>query len=186
LRTATRRSTGRWRPPLSSSELDLWQEIALDAEREGSLWRQALRPRGARDREPVFSPLGEPRFALAFETIYEGYLVHYGRPRLFAPADNDTVLLLGDYLYAHGLVRLAATGSVEAVADMGELISLCAQLRAEGVGDDGPAWAATAALLGQGVLRETDDPSTLRARAEGVAGDDAVGRALAAHRLRVS
>ena len=108
--TATKRSTGRWRPPLTSQEADLWQEIALDAEREGSLWSDALRPRGARDREPVFSPLADPRFAIAVETIYEGYLVHYGRPRLFAPGDGDTVLLLGDYLYAQGLVRLSAAG----------------------------------------------------------------------------
>ena len=172
MRTATRRSTGPWRPPLSSSERDLWQEIALEAEREGSLWREALRPRGARDRVLVFSPLTEPRFALSVETIYEGYLVHNGRPRLFAPGDRDTVLLLGDYLYAQGLVRLSATGSVEAVADMGELISLCAQLRAQGSGDDGPAWAASVALLGQGVLKETDDP-------------EAVEQALEAHRQRV-
>ena len=127
----------------------------------------------------MFSPLTEPRFALAVETIYEGYLVHYGRPRLFAPGDGDTVLLLGDYLYAQGLVRLAAAGSVEAVADMGELISLCAQLRAEGSGDDGPAWAASVAQLGQGVLRETDDPQSLRARAEEAAGAEAVENALA-------
>jgi len=185
LRTATRRSTGPWRPPLSSSERDLWQEIALEAEREGSLWREALRPRGARDRVLVFSPLTEPRFALSVETIYEGYLVHNGRPRLFAPGDRDTVLLLGDYLYAQGLVRLSATGSVEAVADMGELISLCAQLRAQGSGDDGPAWAASVALLGQGVLKETDDPQTLRARADEAAGAKAVERALEAHRERV-
>ena len=99
----------------------------------------------------MFSPLTEPRFAVAVETIYEGYLVHYGRPRLFAPGDQDTVLLLGDYLYARGLVRLSAAGSVEAVADMGELISLCAQLRAEQSGDDGPVWAASVALLGHGV-----------------------------------
>jgi hypothetical protein len=184
-RTATRRSTRRWRPQLSSSELDLWQEIALDAESEGSLWREALRPRGARDREPVFSPLTEGRFALAVETIYEGYLVHYGRPRLFAPGDHDTILLLGDYLYAHGLVRLATAGSVEAVADMGELISLCAQLRAEGSGEDGPVWAASVALLGQGVLKETDDPEALVARAKEAAGDEPVERALKAHRKRV-
>ena len=57
------------------------------------------------------------RFALGLETIYEGYLVHYGRPRLFAPADGDVALLLGDYLYAHGLVRIAALGDVDAVAD---------------------------------------------------------------------
>jgi hypothetical protein len=119
------------------------------------------------------------------ETIYEGYLVHYGRPRLFAPGDHDTILLLGDYLYAHGLVRLASAGSVEAVADMGELISLCAQLRAEGSNEDGPAWTASVALLGQGVLKETDDPDTLVARAKEAAGSDPVDRALAAHRRRV-
>ena len=183
-RTATRRSTGRWRPRLSSPP-DLWQELALDAEREGSLLRDALRPHGARDRQPIFSPLAEERFALAVETIYEGYLVHYGRPRLFAPSDHDTVLLLGDYLYANGLVRLAAAGSVEAVADMGELISLCAQLRAEGRDNDGPAWAASVALLGRGAIRESDDADLLLARAHEAAGAEAVERALEAHRQRV-
>ena len=59
----------------------------------------------------------------ALETIYEGYLCHYGRPRLFAPPDDERALLLGDYLYAHGLVRIAATGSVDAVAELAELIS---------------------------------------------------------------
>jgi hypothetical protein len=145
------RSTGRWRPPLSSSEpRDLWQEIALDAEREGSLWREALRPRGARDRELVFSPLTEERFALAVETIYEGYLAHYGRPRLFSPPDRDTALLLGDYLYAQGLVHLAATGSVDAVRELAELISLCAHLRGQDDPGDGEAWASTVEGLGGG------------------------------------
>ncbi len=119
------------------------------------------------------------------ETIYEGYLVHYGRPRLFAPGDQDTVLLLGDYLYAQGLVRLSAAGSVEAVADMGELISLCAQLRAEESGDDGPAWAASVALLGHGALQDSTEESVLLERARRVAGEDAVDRALSAHRKRV-
>ena len=48
---------------------------------------------------------------------------------------------------------------------MGELISLCAKLRAEESGDDGPAWAATVALLGEGVLAETTDSLALLARA---------------------
>ena len=133
----------------------------------------------------MFSPLGDERFALAVETIYEGYLVHFGRPRLFAPGDPDTMLLLGDYLYAQGLVRLSAAGSVEAVADMGELISLCAKLRAEGAGDDGPAWAATIAGLGEGVLTETTDSLALLARAQRATDSTAVERALAAHRKRV-
>ena len=149
------------------------------------MWREALRPRGARDREAVFSPLTDVRFAVAVETIYEGYLVHYGRPRLFAPGDRDTILLLGDYLYAQGLVRLSAAGSVAAVADMGELISLCAELQAKGDGDDGPAWAACVALLGHGALGESDDPEALVAFANEAAGEEAVARALAAHRQRV-
>jgi hypothetical protein len=77
-------------------------------------------------------------------------LLHYGRPRLFAPADEDTALLLGDYLYAHGLVRVADNGTVEAVAELAALISLCAQLRADRLPGDGEAWAATAAKLGDG------------------------------------
>ena len=119
------------------------------------------------------------------ETIYEGYLVHYGRPRLFAPGDQDTILLLGDYLYAQGLVRLATAGSVEAVADMGELISLCAQLRAEGerrragLGRDASRCSGTAAS------RRATTRTPLVALANAAAGEEAVDRALAAHRQRV-
>ena len=58
------------------------------------------------------------RFALGVETIYEGYLLHYGTPRLFSPSDHDNALLLGDYLYAHGLVRVSESGDVDAVADL--------------------------------------------------------------------
>jgi hypothetical protein len=137
----------------------------------------------------VFSSLvQDPVLALGVETIYEGYLVHYGKPRLFAPSDADTALLLGDYLYAHGLVRVAQTGNVAAVEDLAELISLCAQARADGRGGDGAAWAATAALLGRdgidgprAALRDGGDPSALEASARAAAGDDAVERALAAH-----
>ena len=109
-----------------------------------------MRPPGDREEEPVFSLLCDERYALGLETIYEGYLLHYGTPRLFAPADDDTALLLGDYLYAHGLVRVAEAGTVEAVADLAALISRCAQLRADGLPGDGEAWAATASTLGSG------------------------------------
>ncbi|MDQ2983003.1 MAG: hypothetical protein M3R70_03620 [Actinomycetota bacterium] len=171
---------------------DVWETIAFEAEHESGLWAQALRPPGERETEAVFSPLGEERYALGLETIYEGYLLHYGRPRLFAPADRDTGLLLGDYLYAHGLVRVAEAGTVEAVADLAELISLCAQLQAEGTAGDGAAWAASAALLGRGeleqaraTLRDGQDPGVLDGLARGVAGDGPVERTLAAHDRRV-
>ena len=47
-------------------------------------------------------------------------------------------------------MRIAEAGPVEAVSDLAELISLCAQLRADGLPGDGDAWAATAATLGRG------------------------------------
>jgi hypothetical protein len=165
--------------------------MALDAAAESSLWADCLVPDAERDRSPVFSPLGAARYALGLETIYEGYLVHYGRPRLFAPADDDTALLLGDYLYAHGVARISALHDVEAVADLSELISLCSQLRAEEAEGEGPLWAATAALLGRGELDEArtelrlhSDPQPLDAAARAAAGDEAVDAALAAHAER--
>ena len=114
-----------------------------------------MRPEAERELEPVFSPLAEERYALGLETIYEGYLLHYGSPRLFAPADDDTALLLGDYLYAHGLVRVAEAGAVEAVADLAALISRCAQLRADRLPGDGEEWAAASATLGLGQAART-------------------------------
>src|SRR5437588_706062 len=136
-RTVTRRSTARCRHLQNSDSraitADVWETIAAEAGRESPLWTAALRPAGEQEREPVFSPLGEERYALGIETIYEGYLLHYGRPRLFAPEDGDTALLLGDYLYAHGLVRVEESGTVEAVNDLAELIALCAYLRAEAI-----------------------------------------------------
>jgi hypothetical protein len=133
---------------LPTSITDLWAAIAGEAAAESPLWRDALRPEPEREAVPVFSPLCAEPHALGLETVYEGYLAHYGRPRLFAPRDTDTALLLGDYLYAHGLVRIAASGDVDAVRELAELISLCAHLRAERVDGDGDAWAATATRLG--------------------------------------
>src|SRR6185295_18639828 len=103
--------------------------IAGEAGRESDLWTAALRAREDQEREPVFSQLGEERYALGIETIYEGYLLHYGTSRLFAPEDGDAALLLGDYLYAHGLVRIEERGTVAAVNDLAELIALCAYLQ---------------------------------------------------------
>jgi hypothetical protein len=153
---------------------------------------EALREPGEGDLEPVFSTLGEQRYALGLETIYEGYLVHYGRPRLYEPVDADTALVLGDYFYAQGLARISALREVEAVSDLAALISLCAQARADSKTGDGAAWAATAALLGQGMLVEArarlsrgGDPGPLEALARGAAGDEAVDQALRAHERRL-
>jgi hypothetical protein len=171
---------------------DLWGTIAAEAGRESELWTAALRPPREQEREAVFSPLGEERYALGIETIYEGYLLHYGKPRLFAPEDGDSALLLGDYLYAHGLVRIEESGTVEAVNDLAELIALCAYLRADGVAGDGAVWAATASVLGGGKLddartslRLDNDPQPLERIARAGAGDARVDAALAAHRQRL-
>ena len=147
---------------------EVYDAIALEAEAQSPLWAAALLPAARREPRPVFSPLADARLALGLETIYEGYLCHYGRPRLFAPRDEETALLLGDYLYAHGLVRISDTGDVDAVAELAGLISLCARLRAEEEDGDGEAWASTAATLSSAPV-----------------DDGAVERALAAHRERV-
>jgi hypothetical protein len=163
----TRTSTQPWRPSLTASATDLWSAIVDEAARESSLWAAAAS--GAPDREPIFSLVCENVYAIGLETIYEGYLCHYGRPRLFEPDDDELALLLGDYLYAHGLVRIAATGNVDAVAELAELISVCSRLRAEGEDGDGEAWLAAAVALGP---RPPDDA--------------AAERALAAHRARAA
>jgi hypothetical protein len=120
--------------------------ITREARLESSHWASALRE--PPDWEPVFSPLAPERFADGLETVYEAYLVHYGRARLFDVPDGSERVLLGDYLYAHGLVRIAAAGGVDAVAAMAELISRCASLRAAGRSGDGEAWVAAARSLG--------------------------------------
>jgi hypothetical protein len=170
----------------------LWDAIADGAIAESPLWAQALRPAEERERLPVFSPLGEPRYALGIETIYEGYLLHYGRPRLFAPDSAERALLLGDYLYAHGLVRVAAEGDVAPVADLAELISLCAQLRADGSDGDAWVWAATIARLGLDELeparlelREHGDADPLAVLAREAAAKEAIDLAVTAHAERV-
>jgi hypothetical protein len=124
----------------------VFDTIAAEAAAESPLWGEQLRAEP--EHEAVFGLLVPDRFALGVETIYEGYLVHYGRPRLFTPADDEVALLLGDYLYAHGLVRIADTGELDAVAALAALISTCAHLRASEAGGDGDAWFEAVARLG--------------------------------------
>ena len=142
------------------------EAIAAGAAAESPLWVRSALP--AANWQPGFSPLAPDGFALGLETVYEAYLVHYGRPRLFAPADRDEAVLLGDYLYAHGLVRIADAGGVAAVAVMADLISRCAALRAAGAPGYGDAWVAASRLLG------------------GTPDDDRVALALARHSARVA
>jgi hypothetical protein len=114
--------------------------------------------------EPVLGALAAagPRAAdapgdylLLIEAIREGYLLHYGSPRLIDAADPDLRLLAGDFLYALGLERLAAHGDLEAVRELADLISLSAQLHAgDGGGEEAPTakilWLASATAVGAG------------------------------------
>jgi hypothetical protein len=70
---------------------------------------------------------GRPaEYELLIETIYEGYLLHYGAPRVVCPPESDLALLAGDRLYALGLARLVELGDVEAVAELADTITLSA------------------------------------------------------------
>jgi len=90
-----------------------------------------------------------PEYAPVVESVREGYLLHYGEPRVLAGHDADLGLLAGDYLYALGIERLAAMGDAGAVGVLAELIGRCAQLHAEGREAEAPAlWREAAAALG--------------------------------------
>jgi hypothetical protein len=108
--------------------------------------------------EPEFGPLAAagPRtaaspaeYALVVEAVREGYLLHYGRPRLLAGPDADLALLAGDYLYALGIERLAKLGDIEAVLVLADLISACARHHAGGSEDRVPGlWRDSVASIG--------------------------------------
>jgi hypothetical protein len=118
------------------------------------------------EEEPVFgllAAIGElaadapGEYALVVEAVREGYLLHYGNPRLLRTEDADLALLAGDYLYALGIERLASLGDARAVVLLADLISRCAQLHAEDREDEVPAlWRQTALAIGSG---EDGDPT---------------------------
>jgi hypothetical protein len=92
--------------------------------------------------DAAFAPSGKHAFVV--EAVREGYLLHYGEPRLLAGHDADLALLAGDYLYALGIERLAAVGDTEAVQLLADLIGTCAQLHTEGRDGEAPAvWRKT-------------------------------------------
>ena len=96
------------------------------------------------------TPAGaDRRFVL--EAVLEGYLMHYEEPRAFAAEDPDLRLLAGDALYAAGLARLAETGDLPGVAELADLISLCAWAHAEGRPElVEELWAASVRSLSDG------------------------------------
>ncbi len=90
-------------------------------------------------------------YALVLAAVREGYLLHYGEPRVVGTPEADLALLGGDRLYALALATLAQLGDVDAVAWLADLISDCARAHA----DDDPAaaeaaWRTAAAAIGHG------------------------------------
>jgi hypothetical protein len=120
-------------------------EIAGRARAASPVWAAALRehPTGA----AAYGPRVDDRFALGVETIYEGYLVHHATSRLFAPADHEQAILLGDYLYAAGLVEICRAGDLGAVTTLAELIATVSERRSRGLTDDTTAWEHAVAAL---------------------------------------
>jgi hypothetical protein len=94
-------------------------------------------------------------YELLVEAIYEGYLLHYGEPRVVLVPEADLRLLAGDRLYAIGLARLVALGDTTAVAELADTITLSAL--AQGAGEPLLAqaiWEAGARAVGWGPSEE--------------------------------
>jgi hypothetical protein len=90
-------------------------------------------------------------YELLVEAIYEGYLLHYGVPRVVRTPEADLRVLAGDRLYAIGLARLVELGDTLAVAELADTITLSAL--AQGSGDTQLAdavWVAGARAVGWG------------------------------------
>lgn len=133
---------------LREAEAPLSDHVTDSAERPVFGLLAALGPRSA-------AAPGE--YAFVVEAVREGYLLHYGTPRLLAGHDEDLALLAGDYLYALGIDRLATLGDTEAVAVLGDLIGRCAQMHAEKrLGEVDGLWRSAALAVGG---RDHDHPT---------------------------
>ena len=105
-------------------------------------------PNPGPDRFPLPDEDGR---SYVLEAVYEAYLLHYGESRAFVGMDADLRLLAGDALYAEGLARLSERGDTEAVAELADLISLCAWAESAGRADVVEAlWDASALRLLEG------------------------------------
>jgi hypothetical protein len=122
---------------------------------------------------------GDPAaYALVIESVREGYLLHYGEPRVVVGADSDLRLLAGDYLYALGLERLAGLGDLPAVLELSDLISLGAQLNAEAPGPPPPEAGEALWLASTAAITAGDGAALDRAKSALRAGNPDAGAAL--------
>ena len=124
--------------------------MSADAGSLGRLARAAARGEDADLRSRRRSRAAVESYDSAvLDAVREGYLLHYGEPRLLAGHDDDLAVLAGDYLYALGIERLAASGDCAAVLLLAELIGDCAQRHVEGRADEVPGlWREAVAAIG--------------------------------------
>jgi hypothetical protein len=176
--------------------LTLLTQLAARVREDGGLLAAAVSPDPAGATPYGAAIAAAPRaightsdLPLVIEAVREGYLLHYGEPRLMSREDDDLALLAGDRLYALGLERLAASGDLPAVSALSDLIALSAQAQA---GADprlaDAVWAAGCAELGWGSTPdledakdaaragETDAAHRLEAAAREIAGDLTLAR----------
>jgi hypothetical protein len=119
-------------------------------------------------------------YELLVEAIYEGYLLHYGVPRVLAPPEADLGVLAGDQLYAIGLARLVTLGDTAAVAELADTITLSALAQGARERELADAvWAAGARAVGWGSseahkrakdLAFAGDPAAIEAMRTSAAG----------------
>jgi hypothetical protein len=129
---------------------------------EGSVPQtQSLGPAQLAASGPRASGRG-PDYELLMETIYEGYLLHYGASRVVRAREEDLGLLAGDRLYALGLARLVELGDIEAVAELADVITLSALARAGATPELAEAvWMAGAHAVGWGASAGYEDAKEL-------------------------
>ncbi len=91
--------------------------------------------------QPVFGQLAAAgtrtsaaaaEYSFVVEAVREGYLCHYGTPRILGGPDSDLRLLAGDLFYAIGIGGLAALDDPQSVGILSDLIRIAAGFRAVG------------------------------------------------------
>jgi hypothetical protein len=124
------------------------ERLAAALRDQGGLLAAALAPDPAPD--PLADGVPGSDHTLVLAAVREGYRLHYDAGAVVRTDDPDLALLGGDRLYALGLARLAEIGDLEAVGQLADTISRCAQAHAE----DAPqaareAWLALAPVFGR-------------------------------------
>jgi len=136
---------------------DALEAVADALRKDDTLLARHLAPTDAEPALGLLAAAGprargaEGDYAFIVEAIREGYLLHYGEPRLIAGAEDDLALLAGDHLYALGLECLAGMGDLEAVRELADLISLSAHLHDDGDHEEaGALWLGTVTAVAAG------------------------------------